>query len=82
MENKIKFYCKRSPLQYFNWNRAGNPKYIANFYEKCWSFLCGNSNLVIKSGSDIKYNNRESKSLNNGDIIEVIVDRKLGNLSF
>ena len=57
-----------------------NPNNEANFYNKCWSFICGNSQLSIKSGSNTKY--KEFKSLSKGDIIEVIVDRKLGNLSF
>ena len=59
-----------------------NPNNEINFYEKCWSFICGKSGLSIKSGNETKYNNKEFKALKKGDIIEVIVDRKLGNLSF
>ena len=51
------------------------------FYEKCWSFICGQSKLSIKSGSTKDYNKHSGK-LKKGDIIEVIVDRKTGNLSF
>ena len=53
-----------------------------DFHYKCWSFICGKSELSIKSGQGIKYNNKEKKKLKREDIIEVIVDRKLGNLSF
>ena len=53
-----------------------------NLYNECWS--------IISSGSEIKlylkekelyYNNLKS-TMKEGDIFEVIVDRKLGNLSF
>jgi len=33
-------------------------------------------------GKAVQINNHENKSLKMGDIIKVIVDRKLGNLSF
>ena len=52
-----------------------------NFYYYCWSFICGESKLSIKSGSGTKYNNH-SGSLKEGDIIETTVNRKLGTLSF
>jgi len=51
------------------------------FYNYCWTFICGNSQLSLKSGNHSKYTG-EYKKLNKGDIIEVIVDRKEGNLSF
>ena len=38
--------------------------------------------ISIKSGGGTKFNNKKPKTLNKGDIIEVIADRKLGNLSF
>ena len=59
-----------------------NPNNKMNFYEYCWTFICGENGLILKSGSTTKYNNHEKKSLKAGDIIKVIVDRKLGNLSF
>ena len=49
---------------------------------KCWSFICGENQLCIQSENETRYNDKEPKTLNKGDIIEVIVDRKLGNLSF
>ena len=52
-----------------------------NFYENCWSFICGQSKLSIKSGQESEYNNH-SGILKKGDIIETIVNRKLGTLSF
>ena len=45
-------------------------------------FNCGKSQICIKSGSETKYNNIDCKKLKKGDIIEVIIDRQLGNLSF
>ena len=59
-----------------------NPNNSICFYDNCWSFICGENGLSLKSGNTTKYNNHEKKSLKAGDIIKVIVDRKLGNLSF
>ena len=59
-----------------------NPNNELRHHYKCWSFICGKSNISIKSGSETIYNNLESKKLKKGDIIEVIIDRQLGNLSF
>ena len=59
-----------------------NPNNEENFYYKSWSFICGQNKLSIKSGGTTNYNNHNYKVLNKGDIIEVIVDRQLGNLSF
>ena len=58
-----------------------NPDNKENFFEYCWSFYCYDSHKVIKSISQSNYNNH-SGQLKKGDIIEVIVDRFLGNLSF
>ena len=58
-----------------------NPKNIKDFYKKCWSFISSSSKLVLLSETSIKYNNHSGR-LKKGDIVEVIVDRKLGNLSF
>ena len=53
-----------------------------NFLYNCWSFICGNSKLSIKSDQESNYNKKKKGKLKKGDIIEVIVDRKAGNLSF
>ena len=53
-----------------------------NYYVKCWSFICGESQISIKSGSGKRYNSKEYKFLEKADVIEVIVYRNLGNLSF
>ena len=51
-----------------------------NFHHKCWSFICGECSINNK--------NKVSRSLMNktrlksGSVIEVIVDRPKGNLSF
>ena len=45
------------------------------------TFICGNSQLSLKSGSSSNYTGEYTK-LKKGDIIEVIVDRKKGTLSF
>ena len=46
-----------------------------------WSFNCQNGYLSIKSGSNTRYSGNYG-CLKNGDVVEVIVDRILGNLSF
>ena len=57
-----------------------NPNNITYFHHYCWSFICGESNLSIKSGGTTIYN--KYGELKNGDVVEVIVDRIQGNLSF
>ena len=54
---------------------------MPNFYNSCWTFICGNSQLSLKSGTSTQYMNQIQK-LNKGDIVEVIVDREKGDLSF
>ena len=51
------------------------------FSNRCRSFYCYNSHKIIKGISSSKYNNHKEK-LKNEDIIEVILDRISGNLSF
>jgi len=51
------------------------------FYDECWTFDCGESKKIIQNKVRIKYNNNSGK-LKEGDIVEVIVDRISGNLSF
>ena len=58
-----------------------NPNNEIDFYQKCWSFNCSNSKLVLLSGNYTLYG-KNSKKLKKGDIVEVIADRKEGNLSF
>ena len=58
-----------------------NIKNEINFCIQCWSFICGESKLCLKSEKETEYNNHSGK-LKKGDIISVIVDRKSGNLSF
>ena len=53
-----------------------------NFQRNCWSLICGRSPSKLNLQSKEKSYNEHQKKLKNGDIIEVIVDRKLGNLSF
>ena len=54
-----------------------------NPQNECWCILRGTESKVglRMKGKDLKYNNH-NEQLKEGDIIEVIVDRKLGNLSF
>ena len=52
-----------------------------DFYNNCWTFICGKSKISIKSGQETDYNNNRGK-LKKGDIVEVIIDRIKGNLSF
>ena len=54
-----------------------------DFYNKCWSFICGESSSKLKIlKNEEKYNSSPNNRLNNGDIVEVIIDREYGNLSF
>jgi len=57
-----------------------DPNNEKNFQNKCWSFICGTSSLRNSQGES-KYKNHSGK-LKGGDIIEVTVNRILGNLSF
>ena len=59
-----------------------NKKNKTCFYDSCWTFICGESMLSLKSGGESKYNNIERRKLQKGDIVEVIVDRMKGTLSF
>ena len=58
-----------------------NPNNENEFFRKCLSFVSSNSKLILRSGNIIKYNNHSGR-LKKGDVVEVIVDRRLGNLSF
>ena len=85
--SKWKIRINNFVLKFNSWNiligiGPDNPNNEMNFHYKCWSFICGSSMLSIKSGSPTKYNNKNTETLKKGDIIEVIVDRKNGNLSF
>lgn len=50
-------------------------------HHRAWAFICGKSQLSLKSDGDIKYNNHTGK-LKTGDIVEVIMDTNTGTLSF
>ena len=58
-----------------------NPDNEMQFYVQCWSFICGISQLSIKSGNITKYYNHSGK-LKKGDVVEVVVDREKGTLGF
>ena len=84
--SKWKIRINNFQLKQNGWNiligiGPNNIKNESNFYIYCWTFICGNSQLSLKSGNHSKYTG-ENKKLNKGDIIEVIVDRKKGTLSF
>ena len=54
-----------------------------NLYDECWSIVSDSGNVIklLLKKESLYYNNHKEK-LKKGDIIEVIVDRKNGNLSF
>ena len=52
------------------------------FHRKCWSFICGKCELCLRDEKSIPYNNIKRRKLKSGDIVEVIVDRTKGELSF
>ena len=58
-----------------------NPNNENEFFKKCWSFISSTSQIYLKNAGCTDYNNHSGR-LKQGDIVEVIVDRKLGNLSF
>ena len=58
-----------------------NPNNKKYFYNNCWTFICGESKISVRSGGGTDYNNNRGK-LKKGDIVEVIIDRIKGNLSF
>lgn len=54
-----------------------------NLYEKTWTFICGLSAISIKSGSLTNvYKDHFGEKLKQGDIIEVMMNLKNGELSF
>ena len=53
-----------------------------NFHRKCWSLICGESKINIRNNVKDYINKKENKRIKNNDIIEVILDRQNGNLSF
>ena len=59
-------------------NNINNKNY---FYNHCWSLICGESQLSIKNCLESNYNGHSGR-LKKGDIIEVIVNRQKGDLSF
>ena len=84
-EWKIKitnFKIKNNSINIFIGIGPDNPNNETSFYHNCWNFSCGESQIAIKTLTRRQYNNYNKNKLNMGDIIKVIVDRKLGNLSF
>ena len=55
---------------------------LISYHTNCWSFLCGCSKLCIKSTKETNYYFKENKPLKEGDIIEIIMNMKIGELSF
>ena len=85
--SKWKIRINNFEIKFNSWNiligiGPDNPNNEKDFYFKCSSFICGYSKLSIKSESSSNYNNNKKAKLKKGDIIEVIVDRKAGTLSF
>ena len=58
-----------------------NPNDEIDFFKKCWSFVTSKSELILLSDKSMKYKNHSGR-LKEGDIVEVNVDRKKGDLSF
>ena len=61
----------------------GPNSFKKSFYNECWSIFRYSSRvqLCLKNNNNTSYNNH-NEIIKEGDIIEVIVDRKKGNLSF
>ena len=54
---------------------------LYQYYTNCWSFICGCSKLCIKN-IVTNYYFKEYKPLKEGDIIEITMNMKIGELSF
>ena len=80
---KIKLNCIRDYISN-SWSIliGIGPSYDSsqNFHHKCWSFICGESSINLRNKVSKCGLNKER--LKSGSIIEVIVDRKNGYLSF
>ena len=82
---KVKLKKFSNPTSY-DWNiiiGVGPSNLNQNDYEpynKTWTFICGSSNISIKSGSPTNYKGK--KKLKEGDIVEVIMNNITGELSF
>ena len=60
----------------------GPKSFQGNLYDECWSIFSGSSNVRLQNkNKNLDYNNLNI-NLKKGDIIEVIADRKLGNISY
>ena len=58
-----------------------NPYDEQNFYAHCWLFSTSNSMLIVNQKRYSPYKGHSGK-LSKGDIVEIIVNRNLGQLSF
>ena len=77
---KIKIKTDISNNCYDLYIGIGPNNFHSYLYNECWSLFSGYSVCFLNiKGKDFKYNDVKLKK---NDIIEVIVDRKLGNLSF
>ena len=74
---------KKSIINSDNFIGIGPKSFKGELFNECWSIASGGKNIIklwLKEKSS-NYNNHKEE-LKEGDIIEIIVDRKLGNLSF
>ena len=84
--NKWKIKLKKYSITSYDWNIivGVGPSNLNqnenNLYNKTWTFICGSSNISIKSGSPTIY--KGNKKLKEGDIVEVIMNNITGELSF
>ena len=60
----------------------GPKSFQGNLYDECWSIFSSSSKVFLQNKT--KYFDYKNLNINikKGDIIEVIVDRKLGNISY
>ena len=66
-----------------NFIGIGPKSFKDKLYNECWTIASGQKNIIEVRIKEISSNcNNHKEELKEGDIIEVIVDRKLGNLSF
>ena len=85
--NKWKIKIKKFKDSTYDWGMliGVSPSNInqneTELYRKTWTFICGSSNVSIKSANQTKYKKNKER-LKEGDIIEVIMNTINGELSF
>ena len=60
----------------------GSREIKGDYYNDCWSIFKYASKIALEMKNKQSNYNNHNECLKEGDIVEVILDRKIGNLSF